>query len=296
MLPKINNLLKYCLEDSITDKFSRIEFQLFLLTSKSLIPFEDKVGNMINLNRYKKELEIFKYYQNGKDELTDYIIQNNESSNLKDSLIEYKILPIAIANTDWDILLNEIIKFVLFYTYNKNTIIDSILLSSFVFEYLSNDEFEAEEIINITKERLIQFSLKDTKSLSEYFNNNIDKKYIIEFEKARIKLLMNGIITEDKINEYKLFQHIINKSKPIKEVNIDNDVLLDNFSSYLFKLRKGIISPEKLKFTDEKIPDFKMYLQKPVFNHPLLGKCVVITKNDKEIILKNKLGLLRVNV
>jgi len=53
MLSKIYNLLNYCYEDSIMDRYAGIEFQLFLLSTKTLLPYENKIGCMVDLNRYK---------------------------------------------------------------------------------------------------------------------------------------------------------------------------------------------------------------------------------------------------
>jgi hypothetical protein len=61
-------------------------------------------------------------------------------------------------------------------------------------------------------------------------------------------------------------------------------------------LRKGTVAPEKLKYAHETYPDFKEYLKQSSFTHPLLGKCIVMKRNTNEIILKNKLGLLKVNI
>jgi len=41
--------------------------------------------------------------------------------------MEYKIIPIAISNTDFNVLIEEVLKTVMFYTLNKNTILNSKL-------------------------------------------------------------------------------------------------------------------------------------------------------------------------
>jgi hypothetical protein len=56
--------------------------------------------------------------------------------------------------------MEEVLKLILIYTYNKNTIIDALILSSIVFEYLKED-MNLKYAENITKERLILFSIKD---------------------------------------------------------------------------------------------------------------------------------------
>lgn len=295
MLSKLYNLLKYCYEDSIVDTFAGIEFQLFLLSTKTLIPYEDKVGCMFDANRYKNEMDVFAYYKNGKDDTIDYYLNSRKTSTIEDELIEYKILPTVISNTVWDTLIEEVFKNVIFYTYNKHTILNAIIISSVIYEYLDVVDVDINDINNKTKDRLIQFSLKEF--LEKSCVSQINKSYLIGFEKERINMILkDNCISEDILIKFKALQHILSNSKAVKSINKDNEDLLSNFTSYILKLRKGTLNPEKLKYYQSVIPDFKEYLKHSSFVHPLIGKCVVVKRNDNEIILKNKLGLLKVNI
>ena len=295
MLSKIYNLLNYCYEDSIVDRYAGIEFQLFLLSTKTLLPYENKIGCMVDLNRYKNELDLFNYYKNGNDDTINYYLCNKKQSNLEDNLMEYKIIPIAISNTDFNILLEEVLKTVMFYTLNKTTILNAVILSSIIYEYFEIDTIDLDDLRNKTNARLIDFSFK------EFIENNnmmqMDKSYIIGFEKERIKMIASGnFISDELLMKYKAIQHIVNNVKAIKPINNENEVVLNNFAAYILKLRKGTVDPEKLKYSNEEYHDFKEYLKYSNFTHPLLGKCIVLKRNTNEIIIKNKLGVLKVNI
>lgn len=295
MLSKIYNLLNYCYEDSMLDKFAGIEFQLFIISTKSLLPYEDKVGCMFDVDRYKKEMEIFPYYKNGKDDSIDFYQLNKDKSNIEDKLLEYKIIPVAISNMIYSTLIEEVLKIVLFFTTNNHTIINSIIITSVINEYLNQETVDIKDIKIKTKERLIDFSLKEY--LGKNNQINIDKNFFIGFEKERIKMIVNDdYFNDDRLMKYKALQFIINNLQPTKTIDKGNETVLDNFSSYLLKIRKGTLNPEKLKYNDGNISDLKEYLKSNEFTHPLLGKCIVIRRSDSEIILKNKLGLLRVNI
>ena len=82
----------------------------------------------------------------------------------------------------------------------------------------------------------------------------------------------------------------------MESADCGNESVLSSFSAYLLKLRKGIISPDKLKLPDADIPEFKEFLKYPSFTHPLLGKCKVIKRDDKAIVIRNKSGLIKVNI
>lgn len=293
MLSKIYNLLNNCYEIS-SDKIPNIEFQLFLITVKSLLPYEDNIGCMFDTGRYEKEIKLFALYKNGHDDTIEYYLKNKKPSSDEDKLLEYKIIPIAIVNTVWENLINETMKAVIFYSMNKSTVLNAILLSSVIFEYYNGgqiDQVDLENINNITKERIIQFSIK------EFFEKNhvdLEKKHYIEFERERIKLLSKTeLFSEDYILKFKSLKHIfINETKSEEQEN----ETISNYSSYLYKLRKGTINPEKLKITNEKIPELMEFFKSPIFSHPLLGKCKIVKRTEKEVILRNKSGLMKVNI
>lgn len=281
---KINKMLNFCFDD-----IQKIDFQLFLITVKCLIPYDDKIGCLFDKDRYKKEIELFASYMNANDELIDYWLQNKEASNLEDNLLEYKIIPLALSNTVWENLTDELLKVVLFYTINNNTILSALLISSAVFDFMIGSDIESIE--EAAKERLINFSVKEFLSKNQI---NADKNYIIGFEKERIKMIAKPILFDNNfVNRFKVLNYIFEKSPEYFTEN--NSDIINSFSVYLYKLRKGLISPEKLKIPD-KIPDIKECLKYSTFSHPLLGRCKVIKRTGKEAIVRNKSGLMRIRI
>ncbi len=277
-------MLNFCFDD-----IQKIDFQLFLITVKCLIPYDDKIGCLFDKDRYKKEIELFASYMNANDELIDYWLQNKEASNLEDNLLEYKIIPLALSNTGWENLTDELLKVVLFYTINNNTILSALLISSAVFDFMIGSDIESIE--EAAKERLINFSVKEFLSKNQI---NADKNYIIGFEKERIKMIAKPILFDNNfVNRFKVLNYIFEKSPEYFTEN--NSDIINSFSVYLYKLRKGLISPEKLKIPD-KIPDIKECLKYSAFSHPLLGRCKVIKRTGKEAIVRNKSGLMRIRI
>jgi hypothetical protein len=292
MLSKIQNLLYSCYGENTGDKIPDIRFQLFLISVKSLMPYEDNIGCFLERDRYIKETDLLKLYINGHDDCIENYFKNKRPYEGEDSLIEYKIMPIAIANIVWENLVEEVMRTTFFYSLNKRTIINSILISSAVFDYLSDENVDVENMNLNAKERLIQFSIKE---FFEKHNILLDKVSIIDFEKERIKAITRTqIYSEELILKSKALQQIMNNVAPIEKEY--NDEILSSYSSYLLKLRKGTISPEKLKIGDGKIPELREFLKYSSFSHPLLGKCKIISRTEKEIIMRNKTGLMKVNI
>ena len=106
-------------------------------------------------------------------------------------------------------------------------------------------------------------------------------------------LSKSELITEELKNNFKSLHYIYNE---IKDENTESikETVLNSFSQYLFKLRKGIINPEKLKISIDNVPDIKEFLKYASFSHPLLGRCKVLNRREKEVILKNKSSLIKV--
>ena len=284
MQSKINALLNYCYTAT---NLANIEFQLFLLSVKCLMPYEDKIGCFFDVERYKMEIDLFTHYKNGEDIVIDHYIEHKTSTNIKDELLEYKIIPLILSNTVWDNLIEEVLKLVVFYSLNKDTILDAIYITSAIYEYMNNNRDNIDEI---TKDRLINFSMKDFLANN---NINIDKDYLISFEKERIKRISKAQIFDD-ISNYNSLKYIFGEIEP-KVQEKSQESLIDNFSAYLFKLRKGIIAPERLKVS-AKMPKLSECLKQAFFNHPLLGRCKVIKRTKSEVIVRNKSGFMRMRM
>jgi len=148
MQSKIKDFLDFCYDDT-----ESIEFQLFLITIKCLMPYEDNIGCIFDVDRYKKEIELFSCYMIRNDEIINCRLRHNKPSDSYDELLEFKIIPLIMSNIVWENTIGELLKAVAFYTFNKNTILDAILISSAIYEYMDNIPVESFE--ELTKERLI---------------------------------------------------------------------------------------------------------------------------------------------
>jgi len=284
MQDRINNLLSFCYNDT-----NSIEFQLFLITVKCLIPYEESIGCRFDKDRYKKEIELFEHYMNGSDKTIDLLLKNKNPSDIEDELLEYKIIPIVLSNTIWENVIHEVLSAVLFYTINKRSILNALLISSAVHEFMKNNDLESIE--TLSRERIIDFSVKEILAKNGI---RVEKEYLIEFEKERIKMIARPMLFGGNgINFYKVLNYIFDKETERHDGN--NTGITNSFSMYLDKLRKGLISPEKLMIPD-KIPDIKECLKYPAFNHPLLGRCKVVKRTENEAIVRNKSGLMRIRI
>ncbi len=292
MMTKIYGLLNYCYEDCKDDQVPGIELQLFLIAVKSLLPYEDKIGCLFDVKRYEREIQLFKYYKNGNDDSIEYYYENKKPSKNEDRLLEFKIIPVIVANTQWDNLINEALRAAIFYSVNKNTILDTIIIASAVDEYLSTSTKDMGKISELAKERLINFSIK------EFLNSNnieLNKESLIGFEKERINMLSNMELMYNLKNKYKSLNYIYKEQKTDKS-EINGNTVLSSFSLYLSKLRQGVIGPERLKVPQGNIPELREFLKHSSFVHPLLGRCKIIKRGVKEVIIKNKTGIIKVNI
>lgn len=291
MLSKIQNLLYSCYGENTTDKLPDIRFQLFLTAVKSMMPYEDKIGCYLDLKRYNNEIELLKLYKNGRDDSLESYLKTRKAGEEEDKLMEYKILPAVIANTEWDNIVNEAVKAATFFSVSNTTILDSILLSSAVHDFLREEDAEHDVIVKNAKERLIDFSLKE---YSQKNNFELNKRNIIDYERERIKKISTSdIYSEDYIQKFSSLRHIFSMNAEVGEYN---DELLSSYSSYLLKLRKGIISPEKLKMPEGRMPELREFLKSQTFSHPLLGKCKIVKRSEEYVVLRNKTGLMKVNI
>lgn len=292
---KIEELLYYCLENSSKYQLFEWQTQMFIITTKSLIPFENKIGCGIYYNRFIKELELLEEYLNFDNSILKNKIESKKVLKGFDNTIDYKILPIVIANKDWNIIIDEVVKSVVFFTYDVKSIILSIILSRMLMEFL-NEKTETNSLIESIKESIIQFSIKEV--IVKYYKQKPNSKYLINFERERINWLQNlnndiGL-KDSQIEKSKIYEYIILGKKKTIDIPKQNEEIINNFASYLIKLRKGIINPDKLKINLEHINSLEFYLNKNRFIHPLLGKCIVTEKTNNYFIIKTKTGIIKV--
>lgn len=296
--------------------------QIMFITIKSLLPSLNKEGVIVDYKRYEKELELLKYYIKGRDETIEnyFHFKNIRYWNAEDKTSKGRIIPIVVANTNFNIIKDEIIKNTLYFTGKIPVLLENIILSKILYLIIENESIEKNKLINELKEDIITLSQKEFKeNYIDYYKDSIDNydgNYKLDFERYKIELinLLNGI----ESNEYFILKKSINiifgDNLNIKE-DIDDILLLsilgvynddisklqykdkeyiERLADYLIKIRKGRIDPEVLKVNLSNIPDVFNYNEGDVFNHPLLSKSKILKKikedNRTYILLKTKSG------
>lgn len=294
MEQRIYEFIKYCNSDSVRDEFPSLNYQLFMMSLRSMLPFEHKIGCQLDVARYIDELKTLKYYINGDDKLVINKIKQNNALTAYDSLLEHKIIPIIISNSIWENIINEALKCVIFYTYSKESILEAIVLSSVLHEYIENNCTDRAYLHTITKQRIIEFSLKDF--FKDNFNTQVKNTYNVGFERERISYIMKeDIFDNDLFTNNKIINYIFNKPSDINDIGSDVDNILQSLSSYLYKLRKGVIDPRKIRYASSGV-DLRPNIEQASFTHPILGKCLVIKRAENEAIVKTKTGNIKVRV
>lgn len=311
--------------DAINDndnKFRSYKVQIMIGTIKSLVPLAENSGVKINYDRYTKELELLDdYFDKGKED----ILKLNKKNywNYKSRFLTSRIIPIVIANENYDVAKKEVIKNVLYSTGDIGVLLNSILLGKLLDLLIKNKEISYEEILLDLKSEIITFSQSDF--LEQYRKEYMialeeyDGNFLVDFERSKIQLinLLNGVESEKN----KLLRKSLDiiKSKENKSIVEINDLFLSsilgvysekvtkieyndkNFiikmSDYLIRLRKGRINLKDLRSEISDVPDLFKYNAGKVINHPLLNKCQIIKKynNNSSIVIEvmTKSGLYK---
>lgn len=286
-----------------------------IISIKSLMPSREYVGVNIDYNRYNEEIKLWKDYRNGDNPSLINLFQGLEPDiywESVDNSIYSRTIPIVLANENFDNIRREIIKNLLFTTGNIESLIETILLSKIIFLLINNRENIVEEL----KEEIINFSqLEFEMEYGKYYKVPIEKysgNYAVSFEQKKIfalNILNNcpspGFETlRDSLNV--LFANGNGKSTIGKSIKVFLENNLGEISigqyyrelaDYLYRLRKGKISPEALEIKEYYLPDIFQFKEGDVFYHSLLNKSMVIKRqeigNNIIIDLETKSGLYR---
>ena len=286
-----------------------------IISIKSLMPSREYVGVNIDYNRYNEEIKLWKDYRNGDNPSLINLFQGLEPDiywKSVDNSIYSRTIPIVLANENFDNIRREIIKNLLFTTGNIESLIETILLSKIIFLLINNRENIIEEL----KEEIINFSqLEFEMEYGKYYKVPIEKysgNYAVSFEQKKIfalNILNNcsspGFETlRDSLNV--LFANGNGKSTIGKSIKVFLENNLGEISigqyyrelaDYLYRLRKGKISPEALEIKEYYLPDIFQFKEGEVFYHSLLNKSMVIKRqeigNNIIIDLETKSGLYR---
>lgn len=298
-------VLNICEEDVRRYKYGKnvsYIIQNFIITTKSLMPLNNKVGNSINYKRFNEELKLWYYYKNGSNaSLINSIncFDNNIYWNEFDDSVYIRILPIIFSNEDWEIIKDEIVKSTLFTTGNISTLLEAVLLGKIVCLILKEEDLE--NIIDKLKIEIINFSQTELdKKYSNYYRSNISTysgSYKIDFERNKIKIL--NILNRKNEDSYKTLKeslYIIEGNEIKKDYSLfsyglysminnicnnysfENRQFVESLCTYLYKLRKGRIPPEDLKIHKYYLPNIFEFEKGDKFYHSLLNNCFVIDK------------------
>jgi len=79
---RIFELLNYCYSDSLVDEIGKLNYQLFVMSLKSMLPYENKIGCKFDEARYLDEIKTLRYYINGNDEVICTVIDIDDDGEL----------------------------------------------------------------------------------------------------------------------------------------------------------------------------------------------------------------------
>lgn len=316
-------ILNGCNASVKNDSQYTYEVETMIFTAKSLLPCLEDVGNRIDYFRFNEELKLWFYYRNGGNRnLINFYNWCNDVYWGEDDSIYSRLVPIVFANEKWDIVVDEVIKNILFTTGNISCLFEGIALAKLLSLVLNDSDFN--DIKLKLKEEIINFSqVNYINTYKDYYKDRIDNypgNYRVHFEKERINLLNilnsqsfiaskyrilrsclnmldHGISKENKVQNFFIFGfkgllgEINDKNK------IHNDVFLKNLAGYLYKLRKGKIHPSNLKIDKYILPDIFSFKTGDKFFHSLLNNCKVINRMDSKdkivIYVKSKSGIYK---
>lgn len=296
-----------------TNQYSYI-VEILILTIKSLSPSSDEVRSVIDYKRFQEELKLWKDYKHGgNSSLLNFNDTNSEIYWEKnDNSVYSRIFPIILSNNYYEYIKDEVIKNILFTTGNIKIFLEGVILSKILY-ILINEKKDYDNLILDVKEEIINLSQKD---IIGNYNNcfKVDIKtypgnFKLDFERKRIDVI--NLLNDIKVKDYDLLQNIFNilrgdiknieDVKPnflsyalwgflynnIEETSLKDCEFIENLCGYLYKLRKGRISPETLKIDKYILPDIFKFNIGDEFYHSLLNKCIVIKKNENENNIKS---------
>ena len=290
-----NLLLNIFQEDRTRNGQHTIFSQLAMITIKSLIPSDVFVGSAIDYRRFKEELILLKEYKLDLDNNFKIDLEEEEYFKYKDKTLYCRILPIIIANKDYSIIEDEMIKNVLYTTGDIATLLEWILISRIIFSNLQDHDDPLEDL----KQYIINFSqIEFLEKHGDAYRYDVLKSTVnfeISFERERVSLinLLHGIdmgkfkdakdileVLEGKEAKTSLGNLLIDsiKDKSI-EYNIEDSY--ERMGEYILKLRNSRIDPDALKIKEYVLPDVFAFKEGEVFFHSLLNQSKVIRKENK---------------
>jgi len=283
---------------------------LVTITIKSLVPSEDYSSTNVDYRRFDEEIKLWKYYRHGENEALINIVEQLDSYvywNCKDDSAYPRIIPLVLANSDFSVIKEEVIKNILFTTGNIETLIEGLLISKILF--YKNSDFDT--IIHKLKEEIM--SLSSANILNKFISNyrvpveEYPGNYLIDFERNKISGL--NVLNSSFTGKFKVLEAILNALLGKEDGNnimskciIGNanfsqyqlDEYFFNLSNYVYKLKNGQINRESLIIDKYYLPDIFQFEVGDEFYHSLLKRAKVVkkhkVKNDLVVHIKAKSG------
>lgn len=304
-----NLLFNIFQEDKIENEKTTVISQLAIITIKSLMPSKLVEGNLIDYKRFKEELKLLRNYKIDPLNIFPIDIKENGYFTSKDQTLHARLIPIIIANKNWSVIEEEVIKNVLYTTGDVTTLLECLAISRSIFSSLQNEEDIAEDL----KQYIINFSQKEflekyrAKYKYDVLESNIN--FEVVFERVRVSLisLLHGIdigkfktikdvmeVLSGKDPKTSIGNIVMNANKD-KSIEYDIDSSYKRMGEYILKLRNSRIDPDDLKIKEYQIPDVFQFKEGEVFFHSLLNQSKVIKKETKEnsliSLIKTRAGM-----
>lgn len=274
------------------------ESEIFLMILKSMILTEEEFGAVIDYNRLIKELETWKLYRHTNNEMLIKKLNEDYKEYNKNYFKELYIgsFAIIVSNENKKTVLKEILKMSFFFTGNIKLILQNYYESAILFNLLNGNSIE--KTLMDSKQEIIRLSLKEEiEKYTKFLKYKENENYILEFEKARVKLIMEiSNIEEDNfyIKDLKLGYILECFSEESKYADTVTSIGL---YEYLFKLRKGRISIDSFKNNYENNIDYFSLEKGSIIRDPVFGRFQLldIIQQDKYELryIKTKIGKFR---
>lgn len=263
------------------------ESEIFLMVLKSIVLKEDKIGGVIDYNRLLKEISIWKYYRHTNNETLIRISNENYAKHRLENFEELGIasMAILIANENIETSLSEILKMSFFFTENIRLVLKNYYESAIIFNLINGNSIE--KTILEGKKRIIELSLKnEIEKNNELIRESDKKKYILEFEKERVKIIMDiSNIDEKNFKVQKLkIGNIIEKF--LSGEDYSDTVMSMGLYEYIFKLRKGRISINSFRNSEIENIDYFSLEKNRIIRDRVFGKMKIL-----EVIHQDKYEL-----
>lgn len=287
----MENLFK---EDFIVNEKYTYLSQLGVITIKSLMPLKDNMGVRIDYKRFVEELKLWKKYRLGENKALLNLKENKSEVYWKeeDDSIFTRIIPIIIANENWDIIKEEVVKNIIFTTGNIKDMFEYLSIAYVIYMIIEREA----DLLPKLKEKIIGFAqVEFLEEYEKFYKNPIDTypgNYKVEFEKEKIQIisLLNGVSVAKYYKLEDILKYIAGKDiktfigKILKGLTDEDSNQINlpgfykNLSTYLVNLSKGKINSEQLQVKEYILPDVFSFKEGDVFYHTLLNDSKIIKK------------------